>query len=177
MWLSTSRRRKEEPIPPPGPVVGLDRGLNSLAVVSDGTVLENPRVLRRYERKLRHLQRNLSRKRRGSSNRRRAREALARLHMRVANTRLDAIQKFTTMLAKTKPVIVLEDLDVKNMMGNHHLARAIADAAWGEMLRQLRYKTQWYGSALITADMRYRSAERWSRGGQRTAASTRGRRG
>ena len=85
--------------------------------------------------------------------------------MRVANTRLDAIQKFTTMLAKTKPVIVLEDLDVKNMMGNHHLARAITDAAWGEMLRQLRYKTQWYGSALITADMWYPSTKRCSRCG------------
>ena len=163
--VNVAEERKEEPIPPPGPVVGLDRGLNSLVVVSDGTVLENPRVLRRYERKLRHLQRNLSRKRRGSSNRRRAREALARLHMRVANTRLDAIQKFTTMLAKTKPVIVLEDLDVKNMMGNHHLARAIADAAWGEMLRQLRYKTRWYGSALITADMWYPSTKRCSRCG------------
>src|SRR2546426_4288427 len=111
--------RREELTTPPGPVVGVDRGLNSLAVVSDETVLENPRVLHRYERKLKHLQRNLSRKQKGSSNRRRAREALARLHMRVRNTRLDAIQKFTTMLAKTKPVIVVEDLDVKNMMGDH----------------------------------------------------------
>ena len=108
---------RKEPLPPPGPVAGVDRGLNSLAVVSDGTVLENPRVLRRYERKLKHLQRNLSRKKKGSSNRRKAREALARLNMRVRNTRLDAIQKFTTMLAKTKPVIVVEDLEVRNMRG------------------------------------------------------------
>ena len=156
---------RKEPLPPSGPVVGVDRGLNSLAVVSDGTVLENPRVLRRYERKLRHLQRNLSRKQKGSSNRRKAREALARLNMRVANTRLDAIQKFTTMLAKTKPVIVVEDLDVRNMMGNHHLARAIADAAWGEISRQLRYKTRWYGSTLITADRWYPSTKRCSRCG------------
>ena len=157
--------RRKGPLPPPGPVVGIDRGLNSLAVVSDGTVLENPRVLRRYERKLRHLQRNLSRKKKGSSNRRKAREALARLNMRVANTRLDAIRKFTTMLAKTKPVIVVEDLDVKNMMGNHHLARAIADAAWGEISRQLRYKTRWYGSALIKADRWYPSTKKCSRCG------------
>jgi len=156
---------RKEPITPPGPVVGVDRGLNSLAVVSDGTVLENPRVLRRYERKLKHLQRILSRKKKGSSNRRKAREALARLHMRVRNTRLDAIQKFTTMLAKTKPVIVVEDLDVKNMMGNHQLARAIADAAWGATVRQLRYKTQWYGSTLITADRWYPSTKRCSRCG------------
>src|SRR5207247_2904295 len=146
--VSVIEERREEPTTTPGPVAGVDRGLNSLAVVSDGTVFENPRVLRRYERKLKHLQRNLSRKRKGSSNRRKAREALARLHMRVANTRLDAIQKFTTMLANTKPVIVVEDLDVKNMMGNHHLARAIADAAWGEIWRRLRYKTRWYGSPL-----------------------------
>ena len=156
---------RKEPIPPPGPVVGVDRGLNSLAVVSDGTVLENPRVLRRYERKLKHLQRNLSRKQKGSSNRRQAREALARLQMRVRDTRLDAIQKFTTMLAKSKPIIVVEDLDVQKMMGNHHLARAIADAAWGETVRQLRYKTQWYGSTLHKADRWYPSTKRCSRCG------------
>ncbi len=155
----------KEQIIPRGPVVGVDLGLNPLAVVSDGTVLENPRVLRRYARKLKHLHRNLSRKRKGSSNRKKAREALARLYMRVANTRLDAIQKFTTMLAKTKPVIVVEDLHVKKMIGNHHLARAIADAAWGEFLRQLRYKTRWYGSTLITADRWYPSTKRCSRCG------------
>ena len=55
--------------------------------------------------------------------------------MRVRNTRLDVIRKFTTMLAKTKPVIVVEDLEVEEHDGNHHLAKAIADAAWGEMLR------------------------------------------
>ena len=158
--------RRKEPTTPPGPVVGVDRGLNSLAVVSDGTVLENPRVLRRYERKLKHLQRNLSRKRKGSSNRRKANGALARLNMRVVNTRLDAIQKFTTMLAKTKSVVVVEDLDVKNMMGNHHLARAISDAAWGETLRQLRYKARWYGSSLHKADRWYPSTKRCSRCGQ-----------
>ncbi len=163
--VNVVEERRELPISPPGPVAGVDRGLNSLAVISDGTVLENPRVLRRYERKLKHLQRNLSRKRKGSSNRRKAREALARLHMRVANTRRDAIQKFTTMLAKTKPVIVVEDLDVRNMMGNHHLAQAIADASWGEMLRQLRYKTRWYGSTLSTADRWYPSTKRCSRCG------------
>src|SRR3989449_2839232 len=157
---------RKEQVTTPVPVVGVDRGLDSLAVVSDGTVLENPRVLRRHERKLRHLQRNLSRKKKGSSNRRKAREALARLHMRVANTRLDAIQKFTTMLAKTNPVIVVEDLNVTNMMGNHHLARAIADAAWGEISRQLRYKTRWYGSTLVTADRWYPSTKRCSRCGQ-----------
>ena len=85
--------------------------------------------------------------------------------MRVRNTRLDVIRKFTTMLAKTKPVIVVEDLDVKNMMGNHHLARAIAYAAWGEALRQLQYKTRWYGSTLITADRWYPSTKRCSRCG------------
>jgi putative transposase len=156
---------RKEPITPLGPVAGVNRGLNSLALVSDGTVLENPRVLRRYGRKLKHLQRNLSRKQKGSSNRRKTNGALARLNMRVVNTRLDAIQKFTTMLAKTKPVIVVEDLDVKKMMRNHHLARAIADAAWGEMLRQLRYKTRWYGSTLITADRWYPSTKRCSRCG------------
>jgi putative transposase len=85
--------------------------------------------------------------------------------MRVANTRLDTIQKFTTMLAKTKPVIVVEDLDVKNMMGNRHLARAIGDASWGEMSKQLQYKTRRYGSTLVKADRWYPSTKRCSRCG------------
>src|SRR5207247_6374331 len=109
--VNVVEERRKEPCAPPGPVVGVDRGLNYLAVVSDGTVLENPRVLRRYERKLKHLQRNLSRKRKGSSNRRKANGALDRLNMRVVKTRLDAIQNFTTMLAKTKSVVVVEDVD------------------------------------------------------------------
>jgi putative transposase len=77
---------------------------------------------------------------------------LARLHRRIRNIRQDFLHKSATTLAKTKSVIVVENLNVRGMMRNHHLARHIGDAAWSEMKRQLAYKTTWYGSSLVQAD-------------------------
>jgi putative transposase len=95
-------------------------------------------------------------------NRGRAVEALRRLHFRIGNIRKDAICKATTMLARTKSVIVVEDLHVKNMMANHRLAKSIGDAAMGELVHQLEYKAAWYGSRLIVADQWYPSTKRCS---------------
>ncbi len=152
----------EEPAAVKGPVAGVDRGITSLIVVSDGRSIENPRALARRERKLKHLQRAVSRKKRGSENRRKAVDALRRLHYRIANVRRDTLSKATTTLAKTKSVIVVEDLRVRNMMANHRLAKSIQDAAMAEVARQLGYKTRWYGSRLIVADGWYPSTKRCS---------------
>ncbi len=141
---------------------GVDRGICSLIVVSDGTSIENPRALARRERKLKRLQRAVSRKKMGSVNRRKAVDALRRLHYRIANVRRDTVSKATTTLAKTKSVIVVEDLRVRNMMANHRLAKSIQDAAMAEVVRQLGYKTAWYGSRLILADAWYPSTKRCS---------------
>lgn len=103
-------------------------------------------------RKLRRLNKSLSRKNKGSRNRAKAKARLARHHRRVRNQRRDGLNKATTYLAKTKQVIVVEDLYVSGMIRNHHLARAIADMGWGEFHRQLAYKTTWYGSKLVVAD-------------------------
>ncbi len=115
----------KDTVPVAGPTVGVDRGINSLIVVSDGTAVENPRALARREHKLKHIQRAVSRKKRGSKNRKKAVDALRRLHYKIANVRVDVIHKATTMLAKTKSVIVVEDLRVRNMMANHTLAKSI----------------------------------------------------
>ena len=142
-----------------GEVVGVDVGISSLATVSDGTVIENPKALKSAERRLKRLQKEVSRKKKGSNNRQKARERLARCHYRVSNIRKDAIHKATTMLARTKSVIVVEDLSVGNMMKNHHLAGALADAGLAEFHRQLEYKTKWYGSRLMEADRFYPSTK------------------
>lgn len=110
-------------------------------------------------RKLKRLSRRLSHKQKGSRNRKKAQMKLARLHREIRNIRQDFLHKLTTELAKTKSVIVLENLNVSGMMRNHSLARHIADASWSEMKRQLAYKTVWYWSRLVLADRWYPSSK------------------
>lgn len=142
-----------------GPVVGVDLGLNVFAVLSDGTYIEAPKPLLRAQGLLARRQRQHARKQKGSANRRKSAMCLARLHRRVKNVRNDFIHKFTTELAKTKSVLVVEDLSVRNMMGNRKLARSIADAGWAEFRRRLAYKTKWYGSELVVAPKFYPSSK------------------
>ena len=135
-----------------GPVVGIDRGITTFAVCSDGCVIQSPKALSRGLKKLRQLNKSLSRKKRGSNNRAKAKLRLARHHLKTRNQRKDALNKATTHLARTKQVIVIEDLNVSGMIRNRRLSRAIADMGWGEFHRQLAYKCQWYGSKLVVAD-------------------------
>lgn len=147
------------------PVAGVDLGIKTLATVSDGTVIPNPRSLSRNLRKLKRLQQAVSRKVKGRANRRKAVKRLARAHQRVANIRKNVLHQATTTLAKTKSVIVIEDLNVSGMLKNHtrSVARAIADVGMGEFRRQLEYKTAWVGSRVVVADRFYPSSKRCSR--------------
>jgi putative transposase len=149
-----------------GPVVGIDRGLMTLAVCSDGTRIANPRALARGLGTIRRRARAVTRKQWGSRNRAEAIIALARAHRRVRNQRMDTLHKATTALAKTKSVIVVEDLHVAGMLRNRQLARSIADASWAELGRQLTYKCQWYGSRLVVAGRWYPSSKTCSACGQ-----------
>lgn len=144
----TVERERPEPEKVQGAPVGIDLGLEAFATTSDGERMEAPKPLKRCLGLLIRRSRQHSRKQRGSANRRKSALRLARLHRRIRNIRDDRLHKRTTHLAKTKPVIVVEDLSVRGMMRNRHLARSIADAAWGRFVRMLDYKTKWYGSEL-----------------------------
>ena len=144
------------------PVAGVDLGIAALATASDRMVVENPRALRRDLAKLRRRQRCVSRRQKGSANRAKAVKQLAQAHRRVANVRQNALHQATSRLAKTKSVVVLEDLNVRGMLQNQHLAQAIADVGMAEFRRQLTYKGVWYGCAVIVADRFYPSTKRCS---------------
>jgi len=158
-------RERAEPVPVCGPTVGIDLGLNCFAVLSDGSKIESPKALEKNLERLRRRSKTHSRKRKGSNNRRKSAIRLARLHQKIRNLRIDAIHKATTRLAKTKSVIVVEDLSVRNMMRNRYLARSISDAGWVEFRRQLAYKCKWYGSELVVAPRNFPSTRRCSRCG------------
>jgi putative transposase len=148
----------ERPDPKPkgvrseGDVVGVDLGLASFAVLSDGTRIEAPKPLAKRLRLLKRRSKQLSRKEKGSNNSKKAALALARLHRKVKNLRQDFLHKLTTWLARTKPVVVVEGLDVKGL-SRGPLSRSVADVGWGTFLRMLEYKAKWYGTTLIVAPM------------------------
>ena len=144
---------------PKGGAVGIDLGIKTLATLSDGTVIPNPRALNARLKALRKAQQALSRKTKGSARRRKAQERVARLHARVADVRADAINKATTMIARTYSTVCIEDLHVAGMVKNHRLARSVSDASLGEFRRQLEYKTAKTGARLRVIDRWYPSSK------------------
>ena len=164
--LTVEREDRESQRTPKGGAVGIDLGIKTLATLSDGTVIENPRCLAASERRLKMAQKALSRKTRGSKRCAKARAKVARIHARVANCRIDAIHKATTWLAETYSDVSVEDLNAAGMVKNHRLAKAVSDAAFGEFRRQLEYKTARTGAALHVVDRWYPSSKMCSRCGR-----------
>lgn len=140
-------------------VVGVDLGIKYLATLSDGTVIPNTRALDAGLKALRKAQQALNRKTMGSVRREKAKERVARLHARVTDARMDAINKATTMIARTYSVVCIEDLNVAGMVKNRHLARSMSDASLGEFRRQLEYKTARTGTSLRVIDRWYPSSK------------------
>ena len=138
-----------EPLPVSDKIVGIDVGLNSFAVTSDGEFIANPRYLRETQRELRVAQRSVSRKKQGSHNRHKAGKLLAKKHLHVKRQRADFAHKVADNLVKVYGNIAVEDLKIKNMKRNHHLALSISDAGWGQFLSILAYKAEYAGREFI----------------------------
>jgi len=199
-WFVSLTCEVERPDPEPreirGPEdgVGIDVGLESFAVLSAGTRIEAPKPLARALRLLKRRSKQLSRKQKRtvveqdpetgrerkrtvfSRNHEKAALRLARLHRRIRNIRQDFLHKLTTELAKTKPVLVVEDLNVRGLARSPYLSRSISDVGWGTFRRLLEYKCAWYGTRLIVAPRGFPSTQLCSRCGHRNGKMPLGRR-
>ena len=138
---------------------GIDAGITSLVTLSTGEKITNPRYERRDRARLAKAQRALARKQKGSANRAKARIKTARVYARITGRRTDFLHKLSTRIIRENQTVVIEDLPVRNMIRNRSLARAISDAAWAELRRQLDYKAGWYGRTLIAIDRFYPSSK------------------
>jgi len=167
-WYVSVQVEQEQTVPENGgPVVGVDLGVKTLATLSDGTVIPNPKPLKRCLKRVKRLHKAVTRKQQGSNNRKKAARKLGAQYRRVANQRANTLHQVTTRLAKTKSVIVIEDLHVAGMLRNHHLAQAIADAGFAEFRRQVTYKAAWYGSRVVVVSRWEPTSKRCSHCGWR----------
>jgi putative transposase len=161
-YVSLQVEEEQAATPNCGPVVGIDLGITHLATLSDGTVIPNPRHLKRRLKKLKRLHRMVSRRKKGGTNRKKAVRKLAKLHRQIKQQRCNTLHQVTTRLARTKSVLVIEDLHVSGTLKNHHLAQAIGDVGFYEFKRQLLYKASWYGARVLLADRWEPSSKRCS---------------
>jgi putative transposase len=160
-WFVTLHVEVPDPLPLPaaGQSVGVDVGLASFAVLSDGQKIPHPKDWERYERRLKRYQRRLARCRRGSANSAKARVKVARAHSRVVDARRDFLHKTSTSLIRRFDVIAVEDLNVAGMARNRRLSRAICCTGWGEHRRMLDYKAARYGRQIAVVDRWYPSSK------------------
>jgi putative transposase len=142
--------------------VGIDVGLKDLFVTDTGLKTGNPRHTAKYAARLALLQRRLSKKAKGSKKRAKACLKVARLHAKIADCRMDNLHKLSRKLINENQVVCVESLKVKNMIRNPKLSKAIADASWGEFVRQLAYKAEWAGRSLVAIDQFFPSSKRCS---------------
>jgi len=140
--------------------IGIDVGITDITITSDGNKSGNPRYTKKYATKLAFAQRKLSKKKLGSKNRLKAKVKVARIHAKISDGRADFLHKKSTQYVNENQVICVETLRIKNMVKNPKLAKHIADASWGELIRQIEYKALWYGRTLVKIDQWFPSSKR-----------------
>ena len=162
-WFASITVDTQEDLPLPKAenqgAAGVDLGVSALATLSTGETVQGPRAHKAALSRLRRLSRSLSRKVKGSESRRRAKAKLARLHARIGNIRSNALHQLTTDLTRRLHTIGIEDLNVRGMVKNRHLSRAVSDMGFFEFRRQLKYKAAQRGGVIVVADRWYPSSK------------------
>jgi len=141
-------------------MVGIDLGLKDRLICSDGKKIAAVSFTKKYARDLKIAQRAMQKKHKGSNNRNKARLKVAKIQAKISDCRSDYIHKMTSKIVSENQAVFLEDLNVRGMVKNHCLAKSISDAAWGEIVRQLKYKAEWYGREFVQIDRFFPSSKR-----------------
>lgn len=158
-FVSVLVEEEIEELPKNNNAVGFDLGLENFLITSDGEIVENPRTLNKYERKLIKLQRQLAKKQKGSNRYKKQALKIAKLHEKIRNTRTDFLHKLSSQIIKENQLIISEDLNVKGMVQNKHLAKSISDVSWSNFCRMLEYKANWYGRVYHKINRFYASSQ------------------
>ena len=158
-YISLCVETEDAPFLNAGGMIGLDVGIKEFYTDSNGNTVAKPKTYRKHEKKLIREQRRLSRKQKGSNNRNKQRVRLAVQHEKITNIRSDFLHKQSHILASENQVVCVEDLNVKGMLRNHRLAKAISDVSWSEFFRQLEYKTTEHGGIVVKVPTFYPSSQ------------------
>lgn len=157
--MSVLVETEHEELPHTNGKIGLDLGVKDLCITSAGKKYENTKTIKKYEKKLAKLQRQLAHKEKGSSNYYKNRQRIALCHEKITNTRKDYLHRISYEIISENQVIVSENLQIKNMVKYHHLAKTISDVSWYELTRKLEYKAEWNGRKYIKVDTFFASSQ------------------
>ena len=155
----TCEMLKPTPLIKSGKSIGLDLGIKDFIITSEGNKFNNPRFLKTLEQKLNKQKKNFSRKQKDSKRKERQRIKVARIYEKITNSKDNMQHQISSKLVKNYDLIAIEDLNVKGIMANHKLAKAVSDVAWSSFVTKLKYKAQWYGKDVVVIDRFFPSSK------------------